>query len=320
MTRRAPNSTLSRRAVWLAWAVSLTIHGSLMTGMSFICQSAGSAAPSRDGQGDEIVITARWGSEAESAARDIQRVSFTPITNRAPELLPPPATQHFDSQVVPASASLPIQAIPQPPAAIPSPVTAAPYANHTPPAGTHGPPATETQLFGVRSRGAKFVYVFDRSASMEGSPLSAAKRELIASLSQLDRVHQFQIIFYNQEPQLMPEFRASSPRMIFADEQGKRLAASFIGGIFADGGTDHLRSLKMALALRPDVIFFLTDANEPQMRPDELAAVHRLNQGTRINTIEFGAGEPKAAINFLHRLADENGGQHTYVDVHRFWR
>jgi hypothetical protein len=108
--------------------------------------------------------------------------------------------------------------------------------------------------------------------------------------------------------------------MAFADEQGKRLAASFVGGIFADGPTDHLRALKMALSLRPDVIFFLTDSNDPQMQPQELAEVRRSNRGTRINTIEFGAGQPKDAINFLQRLAGENGGQHTYVDVQRVWR
>lgn len=240
--------------------------------------------------------------------------------NRAPELIQPPSPERFDSQVVPASASLPIQVTPQVPSAGTNSATTVQNGHHSLPAGTPGSPATETEVFGVRSRGAKFVYVFDRSASMEGSPLSAAKRELIASLNGLDRRHQFQIIFYNQEPQLMPEFRASAPRMVFADEQGKRLAVSFIGGIFADGGTEHLRSLKMALALRPDAIFFLTDANEPQMRPDELAAVRQFNRGTRINTIEFGSGESKAAINFLQRLAAENGGQHAYVDVQRFWR
>jgi hypothetical protein len=59
----------------------------------------------------------------------------------------------------------------------------------------------------------------------------------------------------------------------------------------------------------------LTDAEEPQMRPEELAAVRRMNRGTRINAIEFGAGEQGATMNFLHRLAAENGGQHAYVDV-----
>jgi hypothetical protein len=76
----------------------------------------------------------------------------------------------------------------------------------------------------------------------------------------------------------------------------------------------------MALALKPDVIFFLTDAEEPQMRPDELAVVRRLNRGTRINTIEFGVGDAKTTINFLQALAVENGGQHAYVNVRQLRR
>ena len=43
----------------------------------------------------------------------------------------------------------------------------------------------ETSVFGSRGIGTKFVYVFDRSNSMndfEGRPLAGAKRELLASL------------------------------------------------------------------------------------------------------------------------------------------
>jgi hypothetical protein len=178
----------------------------------------------------------------------------------------------------------------------------------------------ETQVFGVRGKGSRFVYVFDRSSSMEGAPLLAAKRELIASLQSLQSVHQFQIIFYNQEPQLMPEFRSQSPRMAFADESGKRLAANFIGGIFAHGATDHVQALQKALQMRPDVIFFLTDANEPQLRADDLGKIRRFNQGTSINAIEFGVGPATPHYNFLQQLAAENGGQHTYVDVTRLGR
>ncbi|HTN76656.1 MAG TPA: hypothetical protein VL096_15465, partial [Pirellulaceae bacterium] len=60
---------------------------------------------------------------------------------------------------------------------------------------------TETGVFGVKGRGTKFVYVFDRSGSMSGfggRPLAAAKRELLASINDLDTVHQFQVIFYNE--------------------------------------------------------------------------------------------------------------------------
>ncbi len=71
----------------------------------------------------------------------------------------------------------------------------------------------------------------------------------------------------------------------------------------------------MALGLRPDVIFFLTDADEPQLTADELAAIARANKGTQINAIEFGFGSPAGGDNFLKRLARQNGGQHAYVDI-----
>ena len=34
----------------------------------------------------------------------------------------------------------------------------------------------QVSVFGVEGKGNKFVYVFDRSASMEGPPLAAAKK------------------------------------------------------------------------------------------------------------------------------------------------
>lgn len=179
--------------------------------------------------------------------------------------------------------------------------------------------AAETELFGLRGRGTRFVYVFDRSASMEGPPLAAAKRELIASLQQLQGTHQFQIIFYNQQPRIM-SLRGGPPQMVFADEAGKRLAASFIGGIFADGGTDHMQALAMALKLAPDVLFFLTDADEPQLHSEDFRRIRALNRGTVIHAIEFGVGPPRGRDSFLARLAAENGGQHAYVDVTRLRR
>ena len=50
-----------------------------------------------------------------------------------------------------------------------------------------------------RAKVHKFVYVFDRSSSMEGAPLATAKQQLIQSLESLSSVHQFHIIFFNQQ-------------------------------------------------------------------------------------------------------------------------
>ena len=71
----------------------------------------------------------------------------------------------------------------------------------------------------------------------------------------------------------------------------------------------------MALRMGPDIIFFLTDADEPQLSAEELARVRRKNRNTMINSIEFGFGPRRARTNFLQRLARQNGGRHVYVDV-----
>ena len=172
-------------------------------------------------------------------------------------------------------------------------------------------------MFGLEGEGSRFVYVFDRSGSMAGfagRPLAAAKAELLASLDDLDRIHQFQIIFYNEQPQVFNPDRGA-PSLVWADEGGKEKARRFVRGIAADGSTRHASALELALGMRPDVIFFLTDADEPQMTDDELAKIRRINRGTSINAIEFGFGPHGSNTNFLVRLAEENGGRDAYVDI-----
>jgi hypothetical protein len=176
----------------------------------------------------------------------------------------------------------------------------------------------ETTVFGVKGRGTRFVYVFDRSASMsgyEGRPLAAAKRELLSSLQSLDKVHQFQIIFYNDKPHVMNVNPSQPAQLMYGDDQGKRLAATFVGGVVADGGTRHMEALLMALQMRPDVIFFLTDADEPKLTGPELRKIRDRSRGTTINAIEFGSGPSSGGYTFLQQLAAENNGQHVYVDV-----
>ncbi len=177
--------------------------------------------------------------------------------------------------------------------------------------------AARTGIFGVSGVGYKFVYVFDRSGSMDGhggTPLAAAKAELIRSLRALDQKHQFQIIFYNEHPRVFTP-AGNDGRLVFGTEQNLRLAERFVGGITADGATQHEDAIALALRLNPDVIFFLTDADEPTMSARQLARIARLNNGTNINAIEFGYGPRAGSDNFLVQLARQNGGQHAYVDI-----
>ncbi len=64
------------------------------------------------------------------------------------------------------------------------------------------------------------------------------------------------------------------------------------------------------------MIFFLTDADQPELTAGQLQRIVRLNEGrTVINTIEFGLGPKIRKYNFLDKLAEENGGKSVYVDI-----
>jgi len=293
-----------------AWLLSLALHAAALASIGLATSPTPQGAANETTRTGGIVLVARQGGEADYFADQKSRVVQASYiaADETPSIQPP----------TPVGLSLPTA-----PTA-PSTQAAAPKNALTDRTNSTGAfpgrgheRAIETQVFGVRGKGSRFVYVFDRSSSMEGAPLAAAKRELIASLQSLQSVHQFQIIFYNQEPHVMPDFRGRSAAMVFADEPGKRLAASFIGSIFAHGATDHMQALRTALSMRPDVIFLLTDANEPQLRAGELIKIRQLNPGTSINAIEFGIGPAAPRYNFLQQLAAENGGQHVYVDVTR---
>lgn len=178
------------------------------------------------------------------------------------------------------------------------------------------PAAIQTGIFGLEARGNRFVYVFDRSASMgepDGRPLARAKEELLASIERLGGVQQFYVVFYNQRQHI---FHASDARgrLVFATDDNKRAARRFIEAVRADGGTRHFEALLTGLQLRPDVMFVLTDG-EPRddLTEDELDALSRALAGTTCMVVQFGGAEAAASPR-LARLAALSGGRSAVID------
>jgi hypothetical protein len=175
-----------------------------------------------------------------------------------------------------------------------------------------------TSMFGVEGTGYKFVYVIDRSGSMGGdgnAALKAAKAELLASIKKLESTHSFQIVFYNERPATFNP--KGNGLAVFATDRNKELAETFLDSISAQGGTEHEAALKIAFKLKPDVIFWLTDADRPKLDENQIERINRLAAGTIINAIEFGPGpqNEKDKDNFLAKIAEGNAGEHVYVDV-----
>jgi hypothetical protein len=147
--------------------------------------------------------------------------------------------------------------------------------------------------------------------------MQAAKNELLASLGKLRRSQQFQIVFYNLDQRWMKAPGKTDFQYFAASESNRRLAAQFVAEVQPGGGTQHLPALALALRLHPDVIFFLTDAGEPAMKPEEMEEIDRLNAGrTRIHCVQFGMDD--AVAEFLRKLASRNNGDFAYQNIKRF--
>ena len=178
-----------------------------------------------------------------------------------------------------------------------------------------------TTVFGVSGSGSRFVYVFDRSDSMngyDGKPLRAAKSELLRSLESLTDRQRFQIVFYNDKA---TPFRIEGMPIQLVAGEGPMIARArrYVNSIAAFGGTKHAEAIKLALRMSPDVIFFLTDARIPRLSQIELRDIQNRadRSGTSIHAIEFGSDSVPPADSFLRDLAAMNRGQYQYLDVSR---
>src|SRR5690606_33907931 len=84
-----------------------------------------------------------------------------------------------------------------------------------------------------------------------------------------------------------------------AQEKYLRWAAEFR----ADGFTNPEQALALALNLRPDVVYFLTDGRFPAKIVDEVTRANRT--GVKIHTIGFADDEGE---DLLRAIADHNWG------------
>jgi hypothetical protein len=175
-----------------------------------------------------------------------------------------------------------------------------------------------TQFFGAREHAHSFAYVIDCSGSMATrNSLDVAKREMLSSINQLAPDAQFAVIFYNLQTRVLGDPMGRKGLMAATATNKARLQTQ-LEAISPLGGTDHMLALREALKLKPEVIFFLTDA--------ELISNSDINElltevgPTRIQAVEFGFGMSLGQRTPLGNLATKTGGTYRYIDVSHFTR
>ena len=175
-----------------------------------------------------------------------------------------------------------------------------------------------TQFFGARDHAHSFAYVIDCSGSMAlRNSLEVAKREMFASISQLPPDARFAVIFYNLNARMLTDPQGQ-PGLMAATGPNKARVQTQLATIAPDGGTDHMSALREALKLKPEVIFFLTDAD--LMSNNDVNEILAEVGSTRIQAVEFGLGTELGQRTPLGRLATTTGGSYLYIDVSHFPR
>ncbi|MGI6401118.1 MAG: hypothetical protein ACOX0A_03250 [Thermoguttaceae bacterium] len=174
---------------------------------------------------------------------------------------------------------------------------------------------------GVSGAGKKFVYVIDRSDSMGwhgGAPMRRAILDAVASIQSLDPKRgatKFQVVVFNHDVEVFD----SGVGLIDVTPPNKAKCVRFLQSVVPTGGTSPEQALAVGIKMRPDVVFFLTDADEEltEQTIERIKTLRRQCKVAQICVIEFrkSTDPPKKSY---RRLAGENGGAYIFKDVDQF--
>ncbi len=172
-------------------------------------------------------------------------------------------------------------------------------------------------FFGVKAGGNRFAFVVDASSSMRRNGWEACRRELIAAVARLKPHQSFYVILFNHRPH--PMFSDENPqrRPLRATPENLARLRKWVYAFRLNSGTMPMASMKLALSMRPDAIYFLTDG---RLHDDTEGYLKKNNKrkdaydyevrASTVQTIGFYTEDGRAV---LERIAHGNGGTFRYV-------
>ena len=178
-------------------------------------------------------------------------------------------------------------------------------------------------FFGADAYGDRFVYVVDMSTSMGyrseygQTRFRVACRELLRSIKALNPSQEFCVVMFCYRTRVMFD---STPRMIAATDQNKQRVAQWVSTLGLGAGTDPRYGTMMALKLKPDAIFLLSDGEFngqdvnthaiPGNVPIETIIKRYRKDAVPLHTIAF---EDTLNRPRLRRIATATHGTHRFV-------
>ena len=286
------------KAILLAWILSILCHAALFAAMFLAPWLSEFAGPAED---LPIARTDLLGELAKAEMAATPRPDLTAATKTAtPEALQL-KPRRFESLTRPSSAARPELSI------IGIGTGGGEDFSKYGLSSDSGPGPSFFGL-GRRARGArKIVYVVDRSGSML-TTFEAVRRELRSSIDKLRRSQRFHVIFFNAGPPL--ENRPK--KLVPATASQKKRLLEFLDTIQAEGSTDPVPAMQRAFAVKPDLIYFLTDGD---FDPLLLEKLRQWNGGKKVRIFTL-AYVSEAGRVLLEQIARENNGEFKFISEH----
>jgi len=159
------------------------------------------------------------------------------------------------------------------------------------------------------------VFVLDTSGSMaEAGKMEKARAALLYGVRILKPQDRFNVISFAGEERVM------EPRMISADEQGRKRGEAFAQSLRPVGSTNINQALVAAMqqfesSNRPKILVFMTDGlpTVGETNPTRIIDNARAARVSGLRLFTFGVGYDVNTI-LLDKLAAENGGVADYIE------
>jgi hypothetical protein len=173
-------------------------------------------------------------------------------------------------------------------------------------------------FFGTYASGQRFVFIIDSSRSMlEGRRWATARRELVRALQSLSPDQEFFVIGFDSTAKPMFGQFPPNSKFLHPTESNIDRLNRWVGTILHGGSTLPASSIGIALRMKPDAIFLLSDGEIQDTTIQDLRVYNR-----RMNS----KGDPEAIVPIhtvllhsmaglmtLQTIADENDGVFTPV-------
>jgi hypothetical protein len=150
---------------------------------------------------------------------------------------------------------------------------------------------------------------------MVGERWFQARNEVARSIAQLNENQKFLVILYNSDTSVMLGMRGSKIECLPATEANRNRALRWLARQYPALDTFPLRSMKIAVNLKPDAIFLLSDG---EFRDGTISFLREANHDKNnsfatycsVHTIAF---KSYVGASVLQQIARENNGFFKYI-------